>query len=228
MTTPEPAVVVVSAVGVADAVPDAVVVHLTLEVVADEPGPAVSRAAALLADVLAVLDTAGVSERRTTGLDVNPYWDPRGGEGPTGHQAQYSLQVVVPDVATAGELVQRAADTAGTALRVHSFSLTVRDLAPHQAAARADTVGACRDQAAQLPDAAGLRLGRLLRLVEGGGDRLFGVQESGRAPRAMGAGPSVEAGTQEVAVAVTATYALLDQAAETAQAQTAPDRTAPD
>lgn len=210
MTTPEKPVVVVSAVGVAAAVPDAVVVHLALEVVADEPGLAVSRAAELLADVLAVLDAAGVSERRTTGLNVNPYWDPRGGEGPTGHQAQYSLQVLVPDVATAGQLVQRAADAAGTALRVQSFQLTVRDLAPHQAAARSDAVRACREQAGQLADAAGLRLGRLLRLVEGCGDRLWAVQESGRASMAMGAGPSVEAGTQEVAVAVTATYALDD------------------
>lgn len=74
MTTPEPPVVVVSAVGVAGAAPDAVVVQPAVEVVADEPGTAVSGAAELLAGVLAVLDDVGVAtgDRRTTGLAVSP------------------------------------------------------------------------------------------------------------------------------------------------------------
>lgn len=205
MTAPEQPVVVVSAVGVASAVPDAVVLHLSVEVVDDEPGVAVSRVAALVDDLLRLLDAEGVAaaDRRTTGLSVDPHWDQRD-EGPRGHQAQYSLQAVARDVGTAAALVQRAADTAGGALRVHSFQLTVRDPAPHRAAARADAVRACREQAGQLAEAAGVRLGRLLRLVEGGEQR-YAVMESasGRA-----AGPGIEQGTQEVAVGVTATYAL--------------------
>lgn len=207
MTTPEQPVVVVTAVGSASAVPDAVVMHLVLELVADEPGAAVSGAAGLLAEVLAVLDDEGVAERRTTGLGVSPHWDQSGG-GPKGHQAQYSLEVVTRDVATAGRVVQRAADVAGTALRVHAFQLTVHDVEPHRAAARADAVRACRTQAAQLADAAGVGLGRLLRLVEGGDRHAATMDWAAHSKSGRGSGPAVEPGAQEVAVVVTATYAL--------------------
>lgn len=205
MTTPEQAVVVVSAVGTASAAPDAVVVSLTLEVVADEPGPAVGRVAALLDEVLAVLGAHGVvpGDRRTAGLQVGPHWDPRG-EGPQGHHAQYALEVVAGDVPSAGALVQRLAETAGEALRVQGFALTVRDPQPHLALARAEAVRACHLQAEQLAEAAGSRLGRLLRLEQGARQ-----QEPGLRVQALtAAGPAVEPGTQDLGVAVTATYAL--------------------
>ena len=209
----EPAIVV-TAVGRATATPDAVVVGLGVEVSAPTPGEALRRAGEQATALVGLLGREGVAEadRRTTGLSVHPAYDHRTGQPSGEHRAAYGRQATVADLDAAGRLVQAAAEAVGDALRVHHFGLSVRDPTPILAEARQAAVRAARSQAEQLAVAAGVGLGRLVAIVEGGG----GPAAPGRARAAAAfggfvaesGGPPVEPGTQEVAVAVTVTYGI--------------------
>lgn len=209
----------VTGVGRVAAAPDVVVVNLGVETSAPTPGEALRRAGEAVAALVALLEREGVAEadRRTTGLSVYPRHDPQTGH-PAGHQASYGLLVTVRDLDAAGRLVQAAAEAVADALRVHHFALSVKDPEPHLAEARRAAVRAARAQAEQLAEAAGVALGPLLAVVEGGGSprELWNVNSGtvGRlVPLAMAAGPPVEPGAQEVAVAVTVTYGVAPSSA---------------
>lgn len=201
MTDP---VVEVTASGRAYAVPDQVVVGLQVEARAATVAEALRQGADAVERLQAVLDEAGVEERRTTGLQVGPAWDPQGGRH-DGHLAGYGLRVVVRDLDGAGRLVQACAERVGDLLGVTGFGLSVRDVAPYERTARAAAVVACRARAEQLAAAAGATLGPLVRLVEGDG----GQQRAAVRMSLQSGGAPVEPGQSEVVVAVTGTWRLL-------------------
>lgn len=196
----------VTAAGRAQAVPDQVVVGLGVDVRDAAVGLAVGRASGAVDRLLEVLDAAGVGtqDRQTTGLSVQEHY---GSEGPDGFLAAYRLSVVVHDLATAGELVQTAADAIGEPLRVSGFSLGVADLEPVLARARAVAVRAARVQAEQLAAAAGAGLGQLLELREGGDGVRTGHPLSSRGR--LEGGFAVEPGVVDSTVVVTARWQLL-------------------
>lgn len=207
------ATVEVTAAGRAYAVPDQVLVGLRVESQADAVSDALRGAAAGVERLLAVLDAAGVRapDRRTTGLQVHPRWDPHTNEH-SGQTASYGLSVVVQDLDGAGRLVQVCADEVGDLLGVEGFALHVRDPEPTREEARRAAVQACRDQAQQLASAAGVRLGPLVRLSEGGADGRFARPASGRAMvQLQSSGAPVEAGEHELVVEVTAIWELVDE-----------------
>lgn len=201
----------VTAVGRAVGVPDQVVVGLGVEVVSETVGQALRGASDAVRRLLGLLEQAGIGseDRQTSGLSVEPRWDPPTGR-PDGHAASYRLRVVVADLDAAGRLVEAAAEGVGDPLRVSGFSLEVANPLPEQERARREAVAACRRQAEQLADAAGASLGPLVSLEEGGRpdvDTQF-VQLSAR-PGTRAAGLPVEGGVLEVAVVVSARWLLL-------------------
>ena len=208
-SVPEPSVSV-TAVGRAVCVPDQVVVGLGVEVVSETVGQALRGASDAVRRLLALLEDAGIGsgDRQTSGLSVEPHWDPATSR-PDGHAASYRLRVVVDDLDAAGRLVEAAAEGVGDPLRVSGFSLEVADPLPQQEQARREAVAACRRQAEQLADAAGTSLGPLVSLQEGGrpdGDAHF-VELSAR-PGMRASGLPIEGGVLEVAVVVTARWSL--------------------
>ena len=201
----------VTAVGRAACVPDQVVVGLGVEVVSETVGQALRAASDAVRRLLALLDDAGIDsqDRQTSGLSVDPHWDPATSRQ-YGHNATYRLRVVVADLEAAGRLVEAAAGTVGDPLRVSGFHLEVADPSPQQEQARRAAVAACRRQAEQLADAAGTTLGPLVNLEEGtrpDHDAHF-VHLSAR-PGMRAAGVPVEGGVLEVAVVVSARWLLL-------------------
>lgn len=201
-------VVEVTAVGRATCVPDQVHVRLAVEVVTPSVDASLRGAADAVAQLLAVLEQAGVGEadRRTSGLSVEQHWvdDPARARP---HAATYRLDVVVRDLQAAGLLVQRAGEQVGDALRVHGFDLGVADTARQQEQARREAVVTCRARATTLAEAAGARLGPLVRLREGaGGPGHTVVHDTAASSRSRGV--DVEGGTLEVAVVVTGVWQL--------------------
>lgn len=208
-SVPDPSVSV-TAVGCAACVPDQVVVGLGVEVVSETVGQALRGASAAVRRLLAVLDDADVDtrDRQTSGLSVDPHWDPATNRQ-YGHTATYRLRVVVADLEGAGRLVEAAAGTVGDPLRVSGFHLGVADSSPQQEQARRAAVAACRRQAEQLADAAGTRLGPLLSLEEGTRpDQDAHFMHLSARPGMRAAGVPVEGGVLEVAVVVTARWLL--------------------
>ncbi len=198
--------VTVTAVGQAQASPDQVVVLLAVETRSGTIGGAVSAASGAVAELVQVLKDAGVMEpdRRTLGLSVQEHY---GQNGPDGHAASYQVQAVVRDLAAAGGLVESAADRVGDVLRVHGFALGVANPLPVLAEARANAVRSCVQQAGELAQALGQRLGDVVELREGGSDGGARHVAFGRASAASRF--PVEPGTLESTVVVTGSWRLL-------------------
>ena len=204
----------VTAVGRASQVPDQVAISLGVEVSSPTVGQSLREASAAVERLVALLDEidrdgAGVAEadRQTTGLSVQPDW--RGEKRPEGHIASYRLRLRVADLDGAGRLVQQAEEQVGDALRVHAFELAVADPRPVQEQARTAAVVACRRQAEQLARAAGVELGPLQLLSEGGGTGVArGFNLGYRASARASADLPIEAGELETVVAVTAVWQL--------------------
>lgn len=199
----------VTAVGRASQVPDQVAISLGVEVTSPTVGQSLREASAAVERLVSFLDQTGVTgaDRQTTGLSVHPNWSGERNE-PNGHTASYRLRLLVSDLDGAGRLVQDAEQQVGDALRVNGFELAVADPLPTKERARAAAVVACRAQAEQLAQAAGVGLGALQSLSEGptaeaghaGRQRFYRTASAGEMP--------VEAGELETVVAVTAVWQL--------------------
>ena len=122
-----------------------------------------------------------------------------------------AIQVVLPDVTSAGELLARVSDAVGEGFRVDGVWPDLADPSPARRSARTDAVNAAREQAEELAVAAGVRLGRLRSLVEGGagGRSAYSAAGPQMALAAMAEAPDVEGGELAVRVVVTATYEIV-------------------
>jgi len=135
---------------------------------------------------------------QTSGLSVSPAFD--GGSGHiNGYQVTNRVTATLHDIGAAGTLIDAAAAAAGDAVRVDQTMFSISDDSELRAQARADAVRKAQDQAKQIADAAGVKLGAVRSIVEG--------SESAN-PEApfMRAPTPVAAGSQEVTVNVTVTY----------------------
>jgi uncharacterized protein YggE len=195
----------VTATGRATTTPDRLVVGFAVWAAADAPAAALQQAADAAEALNALLDRRGVpaEHRTTTGLAVNPRYD-HNHEQVTSHYASYSLRVTLGSTQEVDPLLQEAAATLGSSLRIDHVSLAVSDLLPALRQARDNAVAEALETAAQLATAASVRLGALQTLEEHVGDRMqfFVGEVSGRV------GGLVEPGEHEVSVTVSAVFAL--------------------
>ncbi|HET9491827.1 MAG TPA: SIMPL domain-containing protein [Methylomirabilota bacterium] len=197
-------------------VPDTALAHLGVELRAPSLSDATAQAARQMQAVLERLKTLGVSERdiTTVAYSVDPVTAPRRSEDEGARIAGYRVvnvvQVRIRELTAVGRLVEAAMAAGATTIRGVRFR--VSDPARAEAEARALAVRDAQTKAGQLAEAAGLRLGELVSLTDGGplprpelGER-FGATVSA----AMAPGP-VEPGQLEITVSVTAHYRLARQ-----------------
>ena len=200
--------IVVLGVGTAMVEPDRVRAALGISITALTVGEALTDAAGAQARALDVLRSAGVPSSAVQTSGYRAGRDHEASHGSTRQRVDVSLHVTLPDVATAGELLARVSDAVGDGFRVDHVWPHVSDPSAARRAARAAAVAAAREQAEELAAAAGVRLGRLRSLVEGGAVGGGGPQ-SGIRLAAASAAPEVEGGESAVRIAVTATYEIL-------------------
>ena len=109
-----------------------------------------------------------------------------------------------------GRVIATALDVAGTGIAVHNVSFDIDDRGPVTSLARHDAVDRAMNAARELADSAGLVLGPLVKLVEGGGLQLrFGpgplMMRRGRIAQTLSA-PPLELGELSVAVTVAVVF----------------------
>jgi uncharacterized protein YggE len=197
----------VDANGVASAAPDVARVRLSTFAEDPAPGDALTSCSLLTARVLEALRDAGVgdSDLQTTSIDLIHYRN-KETEAPT-YRATSSLTATVRPPADAGRLVAAAVDAAGTGVQINGVGFDIDDPSPLRSAARRDAVAQAVSAARELADAAGLVLGRLVELVEGGARRPPGASGAlVMSARAASGAPPVEAGGLAVTVCVTAVF----------------------
>lgn len=166
-----PGRITVSAEGRVDAVPDMATVSLGVVTRDDTAAAALDANSAAVAQVLATLSAAGIADRdlQTTGLSVNPDWDHSStGEGRIrGYVASNQVTARVRDMAILGPVLDAAVKDGANTLNGLSFALA--DPGPQLQEARARAVAEARARAEVLAQAAGVTLGRVLSITEGGG-----------------------------------------------------------
>jgi uncharacterized protein YggE len=202
-------VIVVVGVGSVQAEPDRVRAVVGVSVVGDTVGEALTAAAQAQERLVATLIGSGVRRESIQTMAYNAGRDYEGGDmASSRHRADVSLRLTLPDVGSAGELLAQAGEAVGDGFRVNGLWPDLADPESARRTARADAVGAARRQAEELATVAGVRLGRLRSLVEGGGGGWAPFPASGHATAMAAAAPGVEGGELAVRVAVTATYEI--------------------
>jgi len=117
--------------------------------------------------------------------------------------------VSVPGTEKGGSLLGAVAPIAGDSLQIRGLQLSVGDPGPLAAEARRGAVEDALAKARGLAEAAGVRLGRITSIDDGGATRSRNMG-LGMMALASSAGTPVEAGTSLVTAHVTITMAIED------------------
>lgn len=162
--------ITVTGEGRVEARPDMAVISLGVTSEGKTAAGAMTGNSAQLAKVLENLKAAGIAERdlQTSGLTLNPNWDHRSDGGPViqGYVASNQLTVRVRDLASLGGVLDAAIKDGANTLNGVGFGVT--DQAPLLDEARKRAVADARHKADLLSVAAGVVLGPVVSIVEGG------------------------------------------------------------
>ena len=206
-----PRVISVSAVGRVTVKPDTALVHIGAEARAPALADATADVDRRMREVLVRVKALGVAEAdiATMSYGVDPLFTQRPGDDDpariAGYRVSSMVQVRVRDLAAVGRLLDAA--IAAGANTLPSLQFTVEDRSGPESRARLLAVRAAAAKAAQMAAAAGVRLGELVLLSEGGGVRP--VRQQGRyTTLSLGAPGPAEPGQLEVEVAVEAQYLI--------------------
>lgn len=165
------AVISVSGQGQVNVIPDMATINLGVLTTSATASDAVAAMSERLALVLDNLIAAGVAETdiQTSSLRVNPIQDYNSVTGRsriTGYQAQSTLRVDVKELDSLGAVLDQALTDGANQLNGLNFDVSNR--AEHLDAARRLAVADAMSKAGVLTDAAGVRLGQLISISEGG------------------------------------------------------------
>jgi uncharacterized protein YggE len=213
-STREPHIEVVG-VGEVEVLSDQVEAQLGVE--ATRPGQEAAAAAAgeQAERLVALLDRHGVApaDRQSIWTFVRPVHDDRGRQ--TGqYVAGHWLMIRLRDVAVASRLLGELTRAVGPGLRISHTQWSLSGKAEHEAEARRRAVADATERARQLAAAAGVRLGRLLAIVESPDQVEHTLHRTSAMAmtKAAEADVPLEPGHQTVTIRVRLVYAIADEA----------------
>lgn len=200
--------ITVNATGKVTAVPDTAELSLGVETQAGTARDALAQNSVQVRRVIDAVRAAGVSKDDLQTSQVS-MWPQRSSDGRTvtGYVATNSISVEVDELAKAGDVVD-AAVAAGANL-AWGPTLSVEDREARYREALAKAVEQARVKAEALAEAAGVEVGRVTAVVEGGSTPEPPIYYA-RAEAAMdSAAPTpIEPGTQDIEATVTVTFAI--------------------
>jgi uncharacterized protein YggE len=200
--------ITVSATGTAEAVPDMARISTGVRTEAATAKAALEANTAAMKKVIDGLKQAGIDAKdiQTSALRVEPrYTRPKEGDAPRidGYSVTNDVQVTARNLDKLGEVLDRIVSLGSNEMGGLSFDVSEAETLKD--AARKEAVANARRRAELYAEAAGVELGEVLRIEEGG--------ESG--PRPMYAARAmkmeavpIERGTQTLSANVTITWAL--------------------
>ena len=205
-----PRQIVVSAIGAASATPDMATVSIGVMREAETAKEAMQGVGEATAAVLEEIAEAGIEPRdvQTSSLMLNPVWEQDGTRTPAirGYSAATMLSIRVRDLENLGNLLDAVVDQGAN--RLNGLSFGIADTDAVESEARTDAVKRAREMAETLAAAAGVDLGAIQSISEGGG---------GGAPAPMMRGAMMEAadmpiasGELDIRVSVTVVFEISD------------------
>lgn len=160
--------------GVIDVAPDMATIRMGVTAEAKTASEAMDRVSASTAEVLETLFKAGLEKRdvQTSDLSLHPLWSNRNSSksGPPrieGYQARNSVTVRSRDLAALGNILDAVIESGANEFNGLSFGL--QNPEPLMDKARALAVADARWRAETYANAAGVLLGPIIEIIEGGG-----------------------------------------------------------
>ena len=197
--------ITVQATGVADVVPDAVQVSLSVSVVAEANDVVLSQVAATAEVVRSTLEQLGIdaADIATQSVSVNPEYSYTEAEGQkiVGYRASQTFDVLVRDASAAGAVVDSLVAAGGANLSINATYPVVNDSTAAAQAARDDAVAKARAKAEEYAELLDVELGDLVFLTEISAPTniTIGAKADVMAESAL---TVIDLGTQEVTVTV--------------------------
>jgi hypothetical protein len=197
--------ITVQATGVADVVPDAVQVSLSVSVVAEANDVALSQVAATAEVVRTTLEQLGIdaADIATQSVSVNPEYSYTEAEGQkiVGYRASQSFDVLLRDASAAGAVVDALVAAGGANLSINATYPLVNDSTAAAQAARDDAVAKARAKAEEYAELLDVELGDLVFLTEVSAPTNITIGAKADV-MAESASTVIDLGTQEVTVTV--------------------------
>ena len=165
-----PGLITVTGEGRVDSRPDMATVTLGVETMADTANAALAENTGATQKVLEKLKASGIAARdiQTSNLTLGPRWDHQSGQAPkmAGFVASNMVTVTVRELNMLGGVLDAVVSNGANTFNGLSFGLT--DPRPKQDEARRAAVADAMARAKLFADAAGVKLGPLQSLSEGG------------------------------------------------------------
>lgn len=207
-THASPQTITVSAAGQVEAAPDVAQVRVGVETVAETARAALRDNSEQLDKVIGALKAKGFGARdlQTSGFYVQPqYGDNKSRDRAApivGYRVGNQLNVTVRDVTSVGAVIDEMVALGANQIQSVTFSVSKADTLIDDA--RIDAINAARARAELYAKAAGVTLGKVLRITEGGNQHR---PEIGRAYARSAAAP-IEPGMQTIEASVTVVYEI--------------------
>ncbi len=210
MAEDAPRQIIVSATGSAEATPDMATVTLGVSREARTASEAMNTAGAAAGEVIDRILAVGIEARdvQTSSLNLNPVWD-QGNMRPLqvrGYVASTMLTVRVRDLASLGDLLDGVVGDGAN--RLNGLVFGIAEPEPLEEAARADAVARARGKAETLAEAAGLTLGPVQTISEGGGSGTPAPMMRGAMMES--AAMPIASGELDIRITVTVVYTIGD------------------
>lgn len=203
----------VSATGEVQAEPDIATISVGVLTTERRAVEAYDKNSHTMEKVIAALKTAGIDKKdiTTTAFSLDPQYDWSSGRERTltGFQMTHTVLVKIRKLENAGAVLSKAADAGANNLG--SISFTVDDPTKLESIARERAVKAARAKAAEMAKAAGVRLGMVARMAEGGRysvPRSEGFRSAVMSEAAAAAPAPVESGSLAIRISVTIDYEI--------------------
>lgn len=210
---PQPATLDLGATGEVKAAPDQAVVSFGVQTQARAAAEAMRANAEQMTASIAALRKAGVDTKdiQTSAINLSAQYIYEQNQPPklSGYQAVNQVSVIVRNLARLGPTVD--ALTAAGANQVSGIEFGISDPQPLQDEARRRAVKVLQARAELYAGAAGMRLGRLVNLTEGGAEAPIQpmAMANVRMMKAPSASTPVEPGQLTVRIEVSAIYELV-------------------
>jgi uncharacterized protein YggE len=192
-------------------VPDVLTVAFSLHTQGDSAQQTLADNSTQTQGVLDALRAQGIDDKdvQTTNVSVGPRYDNRIPPRIVGYSADNSFTVKLRDLTKAGGQIDALVGVGGDALQVQGIGYSINDSTELLARARADAVKRASEQAQQMADAAGIKLGRVRTISEVPRQTgyPFDQQQFGRSAMADASAPvALAPGSQELTLTVTVVF----------------------
>jgi uncharacterized protein len=195
--------------GVATGIPDQCQLQIALVSMTPEAAAALSNCADLATKAIAAIEAVDGAQCdvQTVGISVQDFFD-QSQQRVTAKVGTYQLQVTVRPVDSIGSVLTVLGAAAGDALSLRGFQLGVRDPEPLRREARRLAVEDAGRRAVELAQAAGIRLGPIVELVDGAAAQEPTFRRAVAMSAAAASSVPIEPGEVSARSAITITYAI--------------------